>query len=329
MTSQTQADKLPRRGVIIIGSNSARMLTANLDASLSRPVRSRRETRLFLRLQNGQQDKEEARRILIEDIRALQQEALDAGAEALSLYATAALRDEGDIRPIQQALFEATGLYLRVISGRQEAAWSFLGAAYPYKGQSLGVVDIGGGSTELALGRAVASSVPDGGCPFLESALPVLSFAHSLQVGAARLHSMHPIQSARHISPAKEAVLKVLRENLPPLPFLPSRFLLVGGTGYALVGLMQKRMPPAFLREDLPFALQDAQEALERLAALPPRERLILPGMTPGREHILPTGLVIAITFMEHLGIRRMVVTQRNNTDGALLFSNPYSENNA
>ena len=45
---------IKRMGVIAIGSNSVRMLTANLDAALSQPVRGREETALFLSMDDKQ-----------------------------------------------------------------------------------------------------------------------------------------------------------------------------------------------------------------------------------------------------------------------------------
>lgn len=289
-----------RAGVIIIGSNSARMLTANLDPPLSQPIRSRRETRLFLQLQENHR-RDSVLSLLTEAVFGLQQDALAAGAQKVSLYATAALRDEADNTALQQAILQHTGLRLRVISGKQEAAWSFLGAARPYPGQQVGIIDIGGGSTELALGTR-----------------DKLAFARSLQLGAARLHGMQPILNPEALAPARAIVLKTLAESLPPVPFSPGKLLAVGGTGTALMGLISGSIPSPDLEEDLPFTFGEANQALLRLASLPPEKRGALPGMTPGREHILPTGLVILTTLMERLRISAMSVTQRNNTDGCL-----------
>ena len=40
--------------------------------------------------------------------------------------------------------------------------------------------------------------------------------------------------------------------------------------------------------------------------------------MTPGREHILPTGLAVLAALMDALQLDAMAVTSRNNTDGVL-----------
>lgn len=291
--------KAERAGVIIIGSNSVRMLTANLDGRFSQPVRGRRETRLFLRLHDSKGQQNDAIAHLTQAVGELVTQALASGAKALSLFATAALREVEDISPVAQALKAATGLDLQVISGQQEAAWSYLGAVWPYGDAPAGVVDIGGGSTELAYGKGQS-----------------LSFAHSLPLGAARLSAQKPILTTIDVAPATALVQQELA-TLPPL-FVPDRMLLVGGTGVALVGLLAGQLPSPQDPRDFPFTLARARGVLGTLAGLTPEKRLLLPGMTPGREMILPSGLVVLTTLMEHLGVAEMSVTQRNNADGCL-----------
>ena len=57
---------------------------------------------------------------------------------------------------------------------------------------------------------------------------------------------------------------------------------------------------------------------LRKLAKLSPEGRAALPGMTQGREHILPTGLCVLSALMTRLDIDEMAVTTRNNCDGCL-----------
>ena len=103
-----------------------------------------------------------------------------------------------------------------------------------------------------------------------------------------------------------------LQANKP----LPSRWLLVGGTGTALLGLIRGSL--AHAAPDEPFTLGQAEAALQLLEHTDPALRALLPGMTPGREHILPTGLAILCELMDRLGIDTMAATARNNCDGLL-----------
>ena len=291
-----------RAGVIAIGSNSTRMLTANLDSTLSKPVRARQETRLFLALNEGHSIAPETAIRLIDAVQLLQQQALDAGAQKVYLTATSALRDSRDIVSLKATLLQRTGLDLRVLTGNEEAVYSFLGAAYSYEsGQTLGVVDIGGGSTEIAWGTKRA-----------------LHRALSLQLGASRLYAGFPIKDLDGLAPAFAEAEHGLGEAIDELEHLPGRWLLVGGTGTALIGLLKGRMMTADLQEDQPFTREQAFATLHMLAGLSLQERAELSGMTPGRENILPTGLTILCRLMTRLNIEEMRVTTRNNCDGFL-----------
>ena len=82
-----------RAGVIAIGSNSTRMLTADLDASLSNPVRGREETALFLSMDERKRFSEAGMERCARAVSKLHYEARQAGAEQVRLIATSAVRD--------------------------------------------------------------------------------------------------------------------------------------------------------------------------------------------------------------------------------------------
>ncbi len=301
-----------RAGVIIIGSNSTRMLTADLDAGLSRPVFGRMDTRLFMALGQGKRLSVEAIQTACRDVAALYAMAREGGADRTLLMATSAVRESENGKSLAYALLQATGLSLQVITGDEEAAYSFWGAVHPFPRQEMaGVMDIGGGSTEIALGHP-------GDAPF----------THSLPLGAARLYAMQPIASADDAGKALQAAGKIAREGTramahkaltqpPRLWADPARWLLVGGTGTALMGLLKAQLYHRG-QPDAPFGRDDVLDILRRLASLSPQARALLPGMTPGREHILPTGLAVLHALMEAMNLGEMTVTNRNNTDGVL-----------
>ncbi len=302
---------LARKAVIAIGSNSTRMLTANLDAALSSPQRAREETRLFLSLNGEGSFRQEARERLLHAVCVLKDKALLAGAQDILLVATSAVRDSQDAGQLAADLQKKTGLALQILTGEEEAHFAFLGASYPYAKQGrIGVVDIGGGSTEVALGE------PEKG----------LACAVSLQMGASRLYLQQPIDSPLDIRAASLLVKKEMDRALAGLTFVSDRWLLVGGSGVALMGLLQGTLVNEYHPKDEPFMETQAQAVLRQLAELPLQGRAALMGMTIGRENILPTGLVILTSLMERLAITKMLVTTRNNCDG-LLYSEYLKEN--
>ncbi len=303
---------LSRAGVIIIGSNSTRMLTAGLDAGLSGPVSGRLETRLFLALGEGRRLGLEAIQRACRDVAELYRQAQEAGADRTWLLATSAVRESENGKDLALALLQQTGLALQVLTGEEEAACSFWGAVHPFpRHEMAGVVDIGGGSTEIALGRP--------------GEMPL---AHSLPVGASRLYAAQPVNSPEEAETAIAIALQAAREGVDQLAQKtlaldsrhwddPARWLLVGGTGTALISLLEGS-PGLRGREDRAFSREEVLSALHALAMLPPRARTALPGMTPGREHILPTGLAVLAALMEALSLGQMIATSRNNTDGVL-----------
>lgn len=295
-------ENIKRAGVIAIGSNSTRMLCATLGLPLSDLVRSRLETRLFLALDEARGLSNTAINRLVDAVFLLKQQAADAGAQVIRLIATSAVRDSINAAQLQEALQQETGLFMRVLTGQEEAQYSFLGAAYPYlNSPPICVVDIGGGSTEIALGDGMG-----------------LDVCRSLQLGASRLFLACPVDSLTAMGRALAITRQVIRDGLRGLRLPPdARFLLVGGTGSALMSLIKGHLMQTGAMDEA-FTLTQARDTLRRLSPLTQKERASLPGMMPGREHILPTGLVILTALMEQLHISGMQVAARNNTDGYL-----------
>lgn len=301
---------MKRAANIALGSNSTRMLTANLDSDLSEPIRAREETRLFLSLEKGQELKPAVVLRVREAVEMLYDKAIAAGAERVFITATSAVRDARDTGPLCEGILLDTGEKLQVLSGKQEAACSFLGAVRTcLKDRPLGVVDIGGGSTEIATGS-------------MEVPRRVLS----LQLGASRLYAISPIDDFSGLVPALAQAERMLNADVWDSDPPPQKWFLVGGTGTALIRLLKELPMNHGEIEDQEFTLPEASAMLRKLARLMPMERSALPGMTLGRENILPTGLAVLTSLMTRLDIARMTVTARNNTDGFLytLYKNQH-----
>src|SRR5688572_942467 len=105
------------------------------------------------------------------DVVAAQREAAEAaGAERLRVVATAAIRAAADPGRLCAAVRERTGITLEVLSGEEEARFAFHGAARTLAAcpsGPIGVVDVGGGSSEIAVGTletgvSWSASVPVG-----------------------------------------------------------------------------------------------------------------------------------------------------------------------
>ena len=284
-----------KAAVIVIGSNSTRCVTADPDNLHANPIRRRVETRLFLGMEENRLS-EASMRDTLAGIEALM---LEADAPVLGIYATSAVRDAANADLLAQRMEQRFSLPLIILSGPEEAAASFYGAAGD---EAAGVVDIGGGSTEFAIGEN-----------------GVIRQAISLQLGASRLFKAHPIHAEKDVAPARKAALQVL-DALPEVLLRHdgiSAFYSVGGTGTACA-MLAMQVKDKVLCEGYHLT-PDTLNALLRLVAATPREqRAAIPGFPATRIDILPTGMAILSAVMERLQLSEITVTQRCNADGLL-----------
>lgn len=280
--------------VIVIGSNSTRCVT--MDTQTGATQRRRTETRLFLHMRDSLLSPD----AIAETAEGIARLAGQAGPPLLGVYATSAVRDARNADALARAIEQAAGLTMTVLTGEEEAAASFCGAAGE---QAAGVIDIGGGSTEIALGRDLR-----------------VSDAISLQLGASRLFKVCPIHTPAGIAPALEYAVAALDTLPAPLTAHAGidRFYLVGGTGTACARL-KRRLTLAQSIEGTALTRDEVYGMLCSVAAVPREKRGDIPGFPPTRADILPTGMAILTAVMDKLRIRELSVTERCNADGLLL----------
>jgi exopolyphosphatase/guanosine-5'-triphosphate,3'-diphosphate pyrophosphatase len=147
-----------RRACIDIGSNTTRLLVAECDAERLREVY---QDRAFTRLgrgiaRDGTIDESKMAEVVgvvgsqVELARAL-------GSSAILGVATAAIRRAANGDALVRAIAAECGLEVRILSGEEEARLAFVGAAGMLGHRPagpLGVVDVGGGSSEIVVGTA-------------------------------------------------------------------------------------------------------------------------------------------------------------------------------
>ena len=172
--------------VIGIGSNSVRALVArNNEGVFERLYRDREGTRLFAGLDSRGVLKEESILKTAEAVRRMAAAVREKGAEDLSIFATSAARDAANGQDFLNAIEQAAGIPPMILTGEEEARLSFFGASRAVKDECFcGVIDIGGGSTEIVAGRG-----EDIECAF------------SCQMGAVRLFREIPIAGKQDMEP--------------------------------------------------------------------------------------------------------------------------------
>lgn len=147
-----------RLGCIDIGSNTTRLLVADRDCGRLRWVHQERS---FTRIGNELIERGRIGRGKIEEVVGVVRWQLDTardyGASLVRAVATAAIRSAANGAELTTAIENATGLVVEILSAAEEARLAFVGVTgtleQPPPGD-LGVIDVGGGSSELVVGAA-------------------------------------------------------------------------------------------------------------------------------------------------------------------------------
>ena len=291
-----------KAAAIGIGSNSLRMLVADIQPDgLKNSIRYREGLRVFAALDEKKNISCEMIQNACRSVLAFKKEAVLQGAEHIHLFATSATRDAANQLDFIHALEKTTGLELDICSGNKEALLSFWGAA---ENGPTGMIDIGGGSTEIALG--CGRNVKD---------------AVSLQMGAVRLYRAQPIASAEEA----EKVVRMASDILSPVRerFLAQldvvKWVGVGGTFTTSAALVQHI--PWQQREKIHrfcMTQEQLEDAIHLLASMPLEERLKLDCLQPQRADIVVHGMAILLACMRGLHISSIMVSEHGNLEGYL-----------
>ena len=141
---------------IDIGSNTTRVLVAEpVDGQLKTVMEQRAYTRISKALGEDGAIRAEKVREVAELVSTQVRLAQELGAEVIRSVATAAVREASNGELAARAIGEASGVPVAILSEAEEGRLSFIGATktlgHPVQGK-IGVVDVGGGSTEVILG---------------------------------------------------------------------------------------------------------------------------------------------------------------------------------
>jgi len=302
-----------RVAVIDVGTNSARLLVADVAGGRVSPV-ERRST--VTRLGRGVDLSGRLSAEAIEDACAAIGEYVallrELGAESVDAIATSAVRDAENGSAFVAELRERFALSARVLDGEEEARLTYLGATSEHvPTEPTLVVDIGGGSTELIVGTGAE-----------------ISFHASLQAGVVR-------HSERHIASDPPAAIELeslaadvrgLIEAAVGAGVAASAGIAVAGTPTSLAAVEMELEPydPARVHGHA-LSLPSIQRMLSRLASTPLSERVQIPGMHPDRAPTIVAGVVILVETMRAFDLDRIEVSEHDILYGTAIAaaSNP------
>ena len=224
--------------------------------------------------------------------------------------ATAAVREAGNGAEFLDRAFAATGLRFRVLTGEEEALYSYAGAIRSLRLPSVVFFDIGGGSLEI-----VSSSDYS------------IGRVMSLPLGALRLTQMHASRRSEFTGRSFELLESHVRSSLPSpdeLGIDPGRTVLVGAGG-AVRNLAKHdqalRRYPFAKEHNYRLGARSVSEMTERLALLRPHEIAEIESLSRGRSEIITAGACVVNVIMDVYGFGDLVVSAQGLREGTLATS--------
>ncbi len=225
--------------------------------------------------------------------------------------ATATLRKARNRQEFVQRAWDEAGVRVRIISGNEEARFTYRGVRYglpELEGKML-CVDVGGGSTEFAVGAgdrvAITASLPVGS----------LMLTH-------RFLSPDPVRP-KAVRKARRHLQEVLGQGCGLIQeFGFDQAIATAGTIQRLARMSQTLKDPLSKSSVHGFILKSEQlsEIVERLVAAPTHiRRLCIPGMDPERADTLLGGALIFETLAQQLGIESWLISMSALRTGLLL----------
>ena len=203
----------------------------------------------------------------------------DHEAQVKACFGTSAVREAENRSEFIEMSRERTGMEVKVFSEYEEAFYTYLSVKHDplIPGESLVIVDIGGGSTEIA--RATRER-------FLDYV--------SVPVGTVKLTELF----IGHDPPLREeleSLSRFVRDKLPPSEGSGDRTI-VGMAGSmttlaAMILGLEKFDKRRIHGLTVPASTLD--DWIERLSRMSISERRALPGMEPGREDLLLQGMIL------------------------------------
>jgi exopolyphosphatase / guanosine-5'-triphosphate,3'-diphosphate pyrophosphatase len=289
-----------RVGVVDLGTNSTRLLVADVENGRVREL----ERRLTItRLGEGVDERRtllpqaiaRVRNVLVDYRRAVESH----GAERTLAFATSAVRDSDNGEAFLGEIEWSYGFNTRLLTGHEEALLTFRGIA---AGRAIPadtlVLDVGGGSTELIAGG------PSG-----------VTFHESFDLGCVRLTE----RFGSDIDAASEHVRTLLAAGVPP-NVRPLAAIGVAGTvtQLATLDLGLEREEPERVHGHRTTTSSIAAR-LERLASMPVEKIKRERGMHPDRAPVIVAGAVVVLETLRHFAFDELEASEHDIMHGAAL----------
>jgi exopolyphosphatase/guanosine-5'-triphosphate,3'-diphosphate pyrophosphatase len=279
---------MSRVAAVDIGTNSTRLLIADGTREVARESIV---TRLGEGVDRTGELAEAAQQRVLDVLARFREQIGDARGAAVM---TSAVRDAANGDAFAARVCQALGFEARVLSGDEEARLTFAGATSARHGdERVLVIDVGGGSTELVVGRAGE-----------------VTWHTSLQIGVVRHSERH-----LHSDPPTPAELDALRDDVRfdvPATEVDVAIAVAGTpTQAAAIDLGLTHYDPARIEGHV-LSAQTLAEQVDRLAALPLVERRNVRGLDPTRAPVIVAGIAILLEVVRCFGLPGVEASERD-----------------
>ena len=278
-----------RLACIDIGTNTTRLLVADVDGVALRPLLERRCFTGLGHVWRTGAIEPSAIDAVAAAVAEQAGEARASGAGEVCVVATGAVRQAANGQALLEVVNAAGGVDARLLSGGEEARFAFLGATRAptlrpgatrapalRDDNPVGVVDVGGGSSELVVGSRSTGAV----------------WSVSLAVGSALLTELHLLAdppTADQLAMARARVQGSFAGVLAPSV---ATGLAAGGSAASLAQVVGELLDASTL-----------SGALALLVAAPSREVAASLGLDPRRARLLPAGILVLEAAVATLGV--------------------------
>jgi exopolyphosphatase / guanosine-5'-triphosphate,3'-diphosphate pyrophosphatase len=301
-----------RTAVIDIGTNSTRLLVADVDPATGRVTDLHREsqvTRLGDGVDAGGSLCEEAMQRVFSTLTGYRATMDRLACERNMAVLTSAVRDAANGADFTEQVRSTFGLDAQVLSGDEEAQLTFLGAmsSRARDDEPTVVIDIGGGSTEFIVGSGRKAS-----------------FHVSVQAGVLRMSERHI-----HSDPPAPSELQALAADtraiflagLPPEQRAGiTRAIAVAGTATSAAAIDQELDPYDPERvHGYPLLLATVELLIARLADMTEDRRRQVVGLHPDRAPTIVAGMILLAAAMRGFDLDRVEVSEHDILRGGTL----------
>lgn len=296
------------KGIIDIGTNSCRLFLAQVfqgeEIKIEREISKDVEiVKLGEDVNKNGYLKKEAISRTVECLKRYKKKADSYGVKELVAFATSATRDSKNRDEFLNQVKEI-GIDIKCISGDREAQLNFLGNSIVFEERIL-VLDIGGGSTEFTLGEKEE-----------------IEFVKSINIGAVR-GTERFFSTQNYTDDTIEKCREWVKDMISEVKFLKNKnFTLVGVAGTATTQISVQKQMRVYDSSKVHMSeikLEELRENLKLFLECSVEKRKHIVGLEEKRADVIIAGTIILITIMEELGVNKMIVSESDNLNGAMI----------